>query len=289
MLINPTKIAGAISEDGYFVSRVPLPDAPEPWSFVASLLGERPEMVERQPIRPIESGRSFASTRVFTPLHTDSQDFRGAPPALQLMMCRRAADNGGATHLVDGFALLEHIERDDPTLHESLFRVIRIQRFYFGDVVGPTVALKRGHLVWTHSPMPPNDNIGHALAAWFERVEPLVIPIATGETLFVDNPACFTDARRSRGRTASSSACSPGSLARDSSAPRRKPRARSRTMFRSIRRPRQLPPTTDSRWSSSSSWVPPPAKLAAREGMSEAELYDWRSRALDSARHALTR
>ena len=74
----------------------------EPWAFVHDLLGIRPEMVERQPIRPIAGARSFAGTSVFTPFHTDSQDFLGAPPALQIMVCRGAAPNGGATRRPHG-------------------------------------------------------------------------------------------------------------------------------------------------------------------------------------------
>lgn len=73
----------------------------DPWSYIAELVGQRPEMVEVQPIRPVEHGRSFASTRGFTPLHTDSQDYRGVAPKLQVMICRQAAARGGETILLD--------------------------------------------------------------------------------------------------------------------------------------------------------------------------------------------
>src|SRR4051812_27801311 len=53
--------------------------AASPFAFAMRLLGVEPLLVERQPIRPIDGGRSFASTRADTPLHTDSQMFLGAP------------------------------------------------------------------------------------------------------------------------------------------------------------------------------------------------------------------
>src|SRR4051794_29409997 len=49
-----------------------------PFAFAERVLGVAPLLVERQPIRPIEGGRSFASSRADTPLHTDSQMFLGA-------------------------------------------------------------------------------------------------------------------------------------------------------------------------------------------------------------------
>jgi alpha-ketoglutarate-dependent taurine dioxygenase len=243
--------------NGYVLLPTPTGDASEPWSYVQSLLGVRPEMVERQPIRPLANGRSFASTTVFTPFHTDSQDYQGAPPAIQIMICRRAAARGGETRLVDGAALLARIARENPALHEHLLRTPRTHRFYFGDVLGPTVAVKRGHLVWTHSPLLPTDAIGQALAAEI-ACEPVIrIAVRDGETLVVDNH------RMLHGREAFDDPA--------------------REFVRLL------------------AWLPaehkrqridvvlelltgvPPAKLAAREGISEAQLYAWRSRALAAA------
>jgi len=243
--------------DGYAVIPSLARDASEPWGYVQDLLGVRPEMVERQPIRPLADGRSFASTNVFTPFHTDSQDYQGAPPAVQIMICRRAAHQGGETRLVDGAALLARLARENPALHQNLLRITRTHRFYFGDVLGPTVAMKRGHMVWTHSPLPPTDAIGHALAAELERAPIIRLAIRDGETLIVDNH------RMLHGREAFADP--------------------NREFVRLL------------------AWLPaehkrqridvvlelltgvPPAKLAAREGISEAELYAWRSRALAAA------
>lgn len=243
--------------DGYAMLPSSARDTSEPWSYVQELLGMRPEMVERQPIRPLPDGRSFASTTVFTPFHTDSQDYQGAPPAIQIMVCRRAAAAGGETRLLDGAALLGRLARENPELHAHLLRTPRTHRFYFGDVVSPTVAVKRGHLVWTHSPLPPSDPIGHALAAELAREPVIRIAVRDGQTLVVDNH------RMLHGREAFDD---PG-----------------RELVRLL------------------AWLPaehkrqridvvlelltgvPPAKLAAREGISEAELYAWRSRALAAA------
>ncbi|HEU4731517.1 MAG TPA: TauD/TfdA family dioxygenase, partial [Kofleriaceae bacterium] len=154
-------VLAALAAHGYTViAGSGEPGAPvEPWAFVERVTGVRPRMVERQAIRPLPGGRSFASSAGETPLHTDSQDYLGAPPGLQVMICRRAAPSGGATRLVDGWALLEQIERDDPALFEALFHVPRHHRFYFGDIARPTV-MTAGLLAWTHSPIAAADPIG---------------------------------------------------------------------------------------------------------------------------------
>lgn len=259
-----------LAADGYAVLPGPPRDASEPWSYIHELVGVRPEMVERQPIRPIAHGRSFASTTVFTPFHTDSQDYLGAPPALQIMICRRAARDGGATRLLDGARLLARLATERPALHDQLHHVPRRHRFYFGGVVGPTVTVKRGHLVWTHSPLPPapDDAIGAALATELSREPVITLPIRDGETLVVDNHRmlhgreAFTDPTRELLR-----------------------------LLAWLSRP--LAELPDTRASHRLAVVlelltgVPPARLAAREGISEAELYRWRSRALAAATAAI--
>lgn len=256
--------------DGYAVLPAPARDVGDPWSFVHELIGVRPEMVERQPIRPIDGGRSFASTTVFTPFHTDSQDFLGAPPALQIMICRRAASDGGATRLVDGARLLARLARENPALHQRLVTEPRHHRFYFGDVLGPTVAVKRGHIVWTHSPLPPapGDEIGHALACELAREPVITLPVRDGETLVVDNHRmlhgreAFSDPARELVRLL---AWLPRPLAQLGAAT---PTPRIAVVLELLT-------------------GVPPARLAAREGISEAELYALRSRALAAAARAL--
>lgn len=252
--------------NGYVVlpARESARDVIDPWQLVTDLVGVRPEMVERQPIRPIEGGRSFASTSVFTPFHTDSQDFLGAPPALQIMLCKRAASDGGASRLIDGARLLARLARENPALHHALLVEPRQHRFYFGDVTSPTVAHKRGHVVWTHSPLPPTDAIGRALADELAHEPVITLPIRDGETLVVDNHRmlhgreAFSDAGREFVRVLAWLQRPLAQLA----APAQTPRiAVVLELLTGV----------------------PPARLAAREGISEAELYAWRSRALAAA------
>jgi gamma-butyrobetaine dioxygenase len=255
-----TDVFGQVREHGYAI--VPSigrgPD--EPWAFVQELVGIRPEMVERQPIRAVARAKSFAGSAVFTPFHTDSQDFFGAPPGLQIMVCRHAAASGGQTRLLDGWALLDRLERTDRGLHDALVSTPRLHRFYFGDVTRPTVAETRGHLVWTHSPIPATDPIGVALAREMDGEPVIELVVRAGETLVVDNH------RMLHGRNAFA--------------------GMERDFVRVL------------------AWFGepglgrlgvvlemlagvPPSRLAAREGIGEAELYEWRNRALSAAKTAL--
>ena len=184
--------------------------AASPFAFAARLLGVEPLLVERQPIRPVPDGRSFASTRLDTPLHTDSQLFLGAPAAVQVLICVEPAARGGESVLVDGGRLLGRLERDDLALVSALFEVDRVQRFYFGDVVGPTAAVRGGHLAWTCAPIGslathPDDRVAAALAQAVARERPLVHTLGAGEAL-----ACSMAVERSRA-TESSFAGSCGS------------------------------------------------------------------------------
>jgi hypothetical protein len=163
--------------------------AASPYSFAARLLGVEPLLVERQPIRPIDGGRSFASTRVDTPLHTDSQSFAGASAAVQILVCIRPAPRGGESVLVDGTALVDRLERDNPALASAVFEVERVQSFYFGAVRGPTLALRGGHLAWTVAPgsLGARDEVGAALATEIAREPTILHPLAAGEALVASN------------------------------------------------------------------------------------------------------
>lgn len=270
-------LRAALAADGHAVAPAPTPaDAGEPWALVERLVGLRPAMVERQAIRPLPGGRSFAASAAFTPFHTDSQDYLGAPPGLQVMICRRAAASGGATRLIDGWALLERIERDDPALFDALLAVPRRHRFYFGDVTRPTVT-SDGRLAWTHAPGPPDDPVGRALDAFLARAPVIELAVQSGEMLLVDNH------RMLHGRTAFTGerdflrllAWLPAPLAEH-------PRYRARVAP-------AAPPRGDARLATVLELVlgAPPARLAAREGITEAELYAWRTAALAAARAAL--
>jgi hypothetical protein len=255
-----------LARDGWEILRNRSIDVADPWAFVHGLIGARPEMVEVQPIRPRPDGRSFASTTGFTPLHTDSQDYRGVSPALQIMVCKRAAASGGETRLVDGRALIDAIANRDPQLHTALVTTPRRHRFYFGDVISPTMSDKAGHRrVITHSPLAPADPVGESFAHELSSAPTIELPVATGEILLVDNH------RMLHGRNA---------FLDDQ-----------REFVRLLAwiHPRERMSTSESRLAVVLELLTgtPPARLAAREGISEAELYAWRTRALTAAGSAL--
>ncbi len=161
--------------------------ARDPWDIAAQILGEAPVMVERQPIKPMPQGKSFASNAAYTPLHTDSQMFGGVSPHVQLMFCAKAAREGGVTLLVDTHRWLESIRQEEPRLFQALFTEVRKIPFVFGDVVGPTVSWRSGCVVFTHSPKRVEDPVGWKLEAWMQRAPIEQVPVRDGEVLVVDN------------------------------------------------------------------------------------------------------
>lgn len=270
-----------LARDGYAVLAAgEISDAAlaDPWLMLESIVGERPLLLERQPIRPIPSGRSFASTAVYTPLHTDSQQAFGYAPHLQVMFCRRPAARGGETLLVDGHEVLALVEREDPSLFRALFSVARDIPFYFGAVTTPTVAAHDDALVLTASPMEDVDAVGRAFAAAVARIAPREIAVARGEVLLVDNHRMLHGRRAFEG--------SERELVRFLAWMRR-PLAMATRYLQLAREWRPTPPAPRDEEGMRRLAVVlemitgvPPAKLAAREGISEAELYRWRARVL---------
>lgn len=160
-----------------------------PFAFAARLLGVEPLFVERQPIRPMDGGRSFASTRVDTPLHTDSQMVLGVPAAIQVLLCVDPAPRGGESLLLDTKPMLARLEREDPSLVKDLFEAERLQRFYFHDVRGPTIALRGGHLAWSVAPgrLGEEDPVGKRLGRELARERPFEHTLRAGEALVASN------------------------------------------------------------------------------------------------------
>jgi gamma-butyrobetaine dioxygenase len=186
---GPPRLSTALAEHGYTVCVAPgLAAAAErdPWAVARRLHGDV-QLVEAHPIHPVPHGRSFAATSRFTPLHTDSQSRRGVPPRWQVMLCLHPAAQGGETLLVDTWPLLERIEAEDPELHHALLTRPRRMPFVFGDVVGPTVALRGGGVVFTHSPVPVGDDLEPRLAPWLDRAPRIELRVAADEVLVVDN------------------------------------------------------------------------------------------------------
>lgn len=186
---GPARLREALERDGYARCIAPgLVAAAErdAWAVARRLHGEV-QLVESHPIHPVPHGRSFASTSGFTPLHTDSQSRRGVSPRWQVMLCARPAATGGETLLVDTWPLLERIEPQDPGLFQALLTRTRRMRFVFGDVVGPTVSLRGGGVVLTHSPVAIGDDIERPLAAWIDRAPLIELRVEADEVLVVDN------------------------------------------------------------------------------------------------------
>jgi gamma-butyrobetaine dioxygenase len=258
-----------------------------PYAFAARVLGVEPLLVERQTIRPVDGGRSFASTRADTPLHTDSQMFLGVPAALQIVVCVRAAPRGGESVFLDGLALAAAFARTAPELSAALHDVDRAQRFYFGEVRGPTVARRGGHWTWTLSPATnraPDDPAGRALDAAIARARQaheIVVPLRPGEAFVASNHRMLHGRRSFEGERElvrllawleEPLAVPPDVAARARAiVPPLGPAAalRLRTVLRFLR-------------------GVPPSRLAAEAAIDEATLYAWRDAfALEGARGLL--
>ncbi|MBX7079105.1 MAG: TauD/TfdA family dioxygenase [Nannocystaceae bacterium] len=160
----------------------------QPWLLVDAVLGEAPLLVEVQPIRPVAGARSFAASSAPAPWHTDSPLWRGRPPELQLTVCLRPARDGGASLLLDAWQWLASLQRDEPALARQLLTRPRVMPFVFGDVLGPTAALRGGRPCVTHTPRPrPDDTIAVAIAAALEHAPRQRVVLREGEALLLDN------------------------------------------------------------------------------------------------------
>lgn len=274
--------------------------ASSPWVFAERLLGERPTMLERQPIRAMPGGRSFASTSRYTPLHSDSQLHLGAPPDVQIMACLRAVEAGGESLLLDTWALLDDLSRDDPALVDALFRAPRRIPFVFGDVFGATVALRGSSLAFTHSPVsPPRDAIAARLGEHLRARPADLVRVSAGEVLVVDNRRmlhgrnAFDDTRREFTRILAWLARPLGEhpgyteLARRIAPPEVSDAPLSvRARFGAVEAPGALA-ADRLRVVLAMLQGAPPGVLSHREGVAEPVLYQWRDAAIAAALQAL--
>ncbi len=253
-----------------------------PWHAVGRVFGARPRLVEQQPIHPIPTGRSYAATRRETPLHTDSQMWRGTMPGAQLMFCERPADTGGETLLADSWELLGSVETTDPELFRALFHSQRDIPFVFGNVRGTTVSRRGGALTFTHSPQPPGDPIAQRLAQELGRLTALRVVVRAGELLIVDNH------RMLHGRTAFSGERRFTRLLAWLGTPLGR-HARYESLAAEARCLEPAPPGPGSDAARQRAAViemlngEPPGVLARRYGVLESELYRWRDHTFGSA------
>lgn len=275
-----------------------------PWAFAERLLGRgQVSLVERQPIRAVAGGRSFASSQVPTPLHSDSQLFAGVPPQLQVMLCVRPAAQGGQSLLLDTWPLLLALQHEDPALWRRLFAVPRRQSFVFGDVLGPTVSWRGGSLVFTHSPMAAADAEAVAVNALLGRTAKVVLPIRAGEVLVLNNHRVlhgrhgFADTQREFVRLlvwGKTPLAAPPELAAYAQQVARRTAQQLADGPPVVRRHLGLetPPEPAARTRLELVLAllrgVPPGQLAAQNGVPEPELYRYRDAALAAAAHALS-
>jgi len=287
------KLRDLIEENGYCVIPSPLGADVAAWAplhFAESVLGEPVEMAEHQPIKPVPQGRSFASTTVETPLHTDSQFFRGAPPDVQLLVCLRQAKEGGEPTLFDGFALLDRIAAADPDFYRALFFVQRTIPFVFGDVHGPTIALRRGRLSFAHSPVSREVDAIHARLSSLLAASPwLEISLRPGDLLVVDNRRmlhgrrAFSDLSRELCRVL----CWLRSPLPEPDKHRKTAEEAARTLGLALEPKAETNGQARLRVVMAMLRGVPPGVLAAREGIPEPELYRMRDVAMLGAERAL--
>jgi gamma-butyrobetaine dioxygenase len=189
--IGPSRLTAALAESGVAWIRAPeLAEAAarEPWACAERLLGERAVLLERQPIRPVPGGRSFSSGQMAAPFHTDSQTLLGVPPHVQVMACGAASENGGESLYLDTWALLARVERQDPNLLAALFTTVRRFPFVFGDAFGPTVSIRGGSLVFTHTARPlPDDAVAARLRPFVESEPIIELRAAAGDLVVIHN------------------------------------------------------------------------------------------------------
>ena len=189
--LGPGRVLAELAESGIAWVRAPqIAEAAgrDPWAAAAQLLGERAELVERQPIRPVPHGRSFASGAMAAPFHTDSQTFLGVPPHVQVMACRQATAAGGESLYLDTWPLIAAIESEAPELFARLFDLPRRFPFYFGDFCGPTASLRGGSLVFTHTAFPEEgDPVATVLRPFIESAAVIEVRAEPGDVLVAHN------------------------------------------------------------------------------------------------------
>jgi hypothetical protein len=274
----------------------------EPWEAAAHLLGERPELVERQPIRPVPHGRSFAAGAMAAPLHTDSQTFLGVPPHLQIMACRQAAATGGESLYLDTRPLIAAIEGEAPELFALLFDHPRRFPFYFGDFFGPTVSHRGGSLAFTHTAFPePGDGVAAALRPFIESAAIIQVRAEAGDVLVSHNHRLLHGRRAFDGEREFTRLLVWRREAFPS--PEAWRRLAERAAARSKAQLQDAPPAVRERFGLAQEPDPlarwrlgvvldllrgvPAGVLAAREGVPESQLYRWRSAALSAGLTAL--
>ncbi len=122
------------------------------------------------------------------------------------MVCRRPAAQGGESLILDGWSLLSRIEQDDPDLFRDLIERARLHKWTGrpgGEpIYGPTVSVRRGHLMCLHPATPPLDAVGRRFRARIDEAVPIEFKAQAGDVDVNNNHRtlharrAFTDAGR---------------------------------------------------------------------------------------------
>jgi hypothetical protein len=181
----------ALAADGFFVveaGAIPVATWSAPWAFAERVTGQRPSMVERQIIRAVPGGRSFASSNGHTPLHNDLQLFRGRPADLQILACLTPASEGGTSLLLDTWPLVESLASAAPSLFDALFDRMRHLPFIAGAIESPTIGRFDDRVAFLHAPRPsPRDELFEPISRWLRKASARALDVRQGQVLVVDN------------------------------------------------------------------------------------------------------
>jgi gamma-butyrobetaine dioxygenase len=168
-------------------------DGVDPARLVERMLGTQPERITVVPIKPRPQAalgpvqrRSYPGSMVAARFHVDPDPEGILPPHVQIMVCKRPADRGGETLILDVWPLLAAIERKDPHLYRRLFETPRRIRFSGNDAFGPTIAYRQHNLVCLHGAVPPTDGVGLAFRRWIEESSPFELRAEAGD-VYVNN------------------------------------------------------------------------------------------------------
>lgn len=199
------RIAEDLARQGWtrFVDADAVEKTRDPVAFCTSLFGQRPVRYQEMSIEPNASGnqRSLPKTMFAGALHNDCAQL-GLPPHVQVMVCERQSAQGGGSHLLDLWPVMETIRERDPDLFRELFTVPRA--FPSGHMTryGITWSMCRGNLVCLHPTRARSGRIGLAFQHYIDDVPPVAFKCEPGEVYVNNNHRClhgreaFTDPRR---------------------------------------------------------------------------------------------
>lgn len=165
-----------------------------PSALAQQLFGWRPLRLHRQQITPDRENpvdRRYWRSKLEAKLHTDGPRF-GIPPSALFMFCEHPPAEGGDVELLDLWPLIEQIRVAEPDLFQQLFHAPRHTRFAEASHWGPTVSLRRGHLVALHpSYEEQGDETGARFRAWVTKAEPVRFRPRAGDVYVINNHRCL--------------------------------------------------------------------------------------------------